>query len=427
MIAIVTQLQLRNTTSLAKAPPEPAAFGISTKMARALAYSWRVSILSELSVRPMSPSRFVEQIGGDLSQVARCFRQLAKWGYIELAEERPGGRGGAAIEHIYRGIQRAHFDTDTWTSVPRSERDAVSRSTIRAFSARIAEAVIAGTFDEEIDRHLSWDGVALDREAWNELGRRLDEILLWLSELGVQSAARLTPSGRERVPTIVGLTAYRSAHPPQTLLQGPRRDYHRADVPAPPITPFAIRPEMAKALSNKWRCRILMELSARPLSPSQFVEEVGGSMTHVARCFRELAQWGFVEVFEERKGGRHGGGVERIYRETSRPYFDTPTWSTLPRLIREDMSQSFLSSYFQRIHEAIEAGTFDTELDRHLSWKPVVLDRIAWSEVAERLDEVLAWLPELESESLDRVRGDFDLLIPTITGLISFRAARHVA
>src|SRR5215211_7884177 len=92
----------------------PAAFGISPQMAKALADSWRVRILAELSVRPLSPSRFVEEIGGELTHISRCFRQLAKWGFIEIVEERPGRRRGAAIEHVYRGIQRAHFETATW-------------------------------------------------------------------------------------------------------------------------------------------------------------------------------------------------------------------------------------------------------------------------------------------------------------------------
>jgi len=185
---------------------------------------------------------------------------------------------------------------------------------------------------------------------------------------------------------------------------------------------FAIGPKLAKALSNRWRCRILMELTSRPLSPSQFVQEIGGSKSHIARCFRELSDWGYVEVFEEKKGGRRRGGIELIYRNTRRPYFDTPTWITLPRLVREEMSQAFLNSYVQRITEAMDEETFDAETDRHFSWKPLALDRLAWTEVGEKLDEVLRWLPELEAESIERTKGDLNQLIPTVVGLFSFRS-----
>jgi DNA-binding transcriptional ArsR family regulator len=196
-----------------------------------------------------------------------------------------------------------------------------------------------------------------------------------------------------------------------------------AEAPAPKESgiDFAFGPAMAKALSNNWRCRILMELTHRPLSPSQFVEEIGGSMTHISRCFRELADLGLVEIFEERKGGRRGGGVERVYRCLRRPYFDTATWETLPLLVREEMSQSFLNSYVNRVVEAVEANTFDAESDRHFSWKPVLLDRTAWNEIGARLDGILGSLPDLERESVARISKIEDL-IPTIVGLACFRS-----
>lgn len=395
---------------------EPTAFGISARMARALADSWRVRILSELSVRPMSPSQFVEEVGGELTHISRCFRQLAEWDFVEVVEERPGRRRGAAIEHVYRGIRRAHFDTATWKTVSRSERDSWSRTAVSAYFARIAEAVEGGTFDAEIDRHVSWDGIALDRPAWLELGRRLDEVLEWLPELAVAADRRLQSGDGERIPTVVGLAAFRSPQPlSHMLLASPR---HRP--PPADNSEIAFGPRMAKALSNKWRSRILFELSSRPLSPSQFVEEIGGSMTHISRCFRELAEWKLVEIIEERRGGRRGGGVERIYRGLHRPFFDTASWESLPLLVRQEMSQSFLGAYMERVTEAIDADTFDAEDDRHFSWKPVLLDRPAWSELSQTLDKVLAWLPGLEGESLRRTDNPEDL-IPAVVGLASFR------
>lgn len=395
---------------------EPTGFGISARMAKALADSWRVRILSELSVRPMSPSQFVEEVGGELTHIARCFRQLAEWDFVEVVEERPGRRRGAAIEHVYRGIRRSHFDHAAWNTVSRSARDSWSRAAISAYFARIAEAVESGTFDAEVDRHVSWDGVALDRPAWLELGQRLDEVLEWLPELAVESDRRLQGSEGERIPTVVGLSAFRSPQSPTNMMLASRR--HRP--PPEANSQIAFGPRMAKALSNKWRSRILFELSSRPLSPSQFVEEIGGSMTHISRCFRELAEWGLVEIVEERKGGRRGGGVERIYRGLHRPFFDTAAWKTLPLMVRQEMSRSFLDAYMERVTEAIDADTFDAEDDRHFSWKPVLLDRPAWTELSQALDEVLESLPVLESDSLQRT-DDTDELIPTVIGLASFR------
>jgi DNA-binding transcriptional regulator GbsR (MarR family) len=402
---------------------KPFAFGISFQTGRALADAWKFRILGQVSVRPMSPSAFVEEIGGELTHISRCFRQLADLGYIEIVEVRPGRRRGAALEHVYRAVRRAYLDTPSWEGVPRSSREALSRATLDAYFERVREALNAGTFDQEHDRHLSWDEVALDLAAWKEVGKRLDDTLAFITELEVEAAERLAHSEVEPIPTSIGLTQFRSPQSIDAVLQGPERFKGPASADDPGA-PYALGPELAKALSNQWRFRVLMELSYKALSPSQFIEEHGGSMTHVSRCFRELAEWGFLEVFEERKGGRHGGGTEKIYRCTRRPYFDTPTWESFPRVVREEISQHVLDTYIGRVTEAIKAETFDADIDRHLSWKPVVFDRQAWTEVTETLDEVLALLPELEAQSLERT-PEVDQLIPTVVGLACFRSPKR--
>lgn len=393
-------------------------------MARALADPWRVRILAELSVRPLSPSRFVEEVGGELTVISRYFRQLAEWGYIELMEKRPGRRRGAAVEHVYRGIQRAYFNAATWEDVPHSKRNHVSRAAVSSFAARVSEAIAAGTFDEELDRHLSWDSVALDLPAWRHLGKELDEMLIWLEELESIAARRLVKANREPIPTIVGLSAFRSPQSPIEMLNASR--FHQAPPVVSEIDAFAVGTTLAKALSNQWRCRILSELSFRPLSPSQFIREFGGSKSHIARCFRELAEWSYVEVFEEKRGGQRRGGVELIYRNLRKPYFDTATWITLPKIVREEVSRAFLSSYFQRVALAMRGNCFDADIDRHFSWKPLTLDRLAWTEVSERLDALLECLPQLEADSIRRSGGDLKTLIPTVVGLFSFRSPHQI-
>jgi DNA-binding transcriptional ArsR family regulator len=387
-------------------------------MAKALADEWRSRILMELSVRPMSPSQFVKEVGGELWDISRCFTQLAQWGHVELIEVKRGeGRRGGE-EHIYRRVQRHHFDTATWEGLPRPLREEVSGSTIGSYIARISEAVAGGTFDAEVDRHLSWDGVWLDRIGWNQLGARLNEMLDWLPELGAQAAGRMSDSHEEPILTTVGLTAFRS---PQIATRRPRfsPSMDRSPAAAPP---FAISAKMAKALANKWRSRILLELSARPLSPSQFVKQAGGDLSNISRYFHQLVEWGYIELVETRRGGHRRGGTEHIYRKTQGAHFDTPTWEKLPLFLREEFSRSNLEAFIARISEAVEAGTFDAEVDRHLSWDGISLDRIAWSELMTRLDEVLAWLPTLEAEAAARLEESQEEAIPTTVGLTAFRS-----
>jgi predicted transcriptional regulator len=385
-------------------------------MAKALADEWRSRILMELSVRPMSPSQFVKEVGGELWDISRCFTQLAQWGHVELIEVKRGeGRRGGE-EHIYRRVQRHHFDTATWESLPRSLREEVTGPTIESYIARISEAVEGGTFDSEVDRHLSWDGVWLDRIGWKQLGACLNQVLDWLPELGAEAAGRMSDTREEPILTTVGLAAFRS---PQI---SPRRAQSPSDQPPEATPPFVISAKMAKALTNKWRSRILAELSVRPLSPSQFVKQIGGDLSNISRYFHQLVDWGYIELVEVRRGGHRRGGTEHIYRKSQGTHIDTPTWERLPLFLREEFSGSNLESYIARISEAVEAGTFDAEIDRHLSWDGISLDRLAWKQVMARLDEILSWLPELEAEAAARMAETAEEPIPTTVGLTAFRS-----
>ena len=400
---------------------EAAAFVISPKMARALSDTWRSRILMELSVRPLSPSQFVERFGGDLSHISRCFRQLAEWDYIEIAETQTGGRRRGGIEHIYRSVHRAHIDTSTWEQLPRANRDQFSISIIESYLARIQEALEAGTFDEEDDRHLSWDPLVLDEAGTKELGARLDSVLDWLPVLGVESAKRMAASGEEPIPTTVGLNAFRS--PPELGALPPRP----TEQPVGPAeaTPFAISAKMAKAMANKWRSRILMELRARPMSPTEFVNDIGGGRRNITRCFSQLAEWDYIEVVETRSGGARRGGQEKFYRLKERVHFDNETWRELPRFLRDEFSVSILQSYFTRVTEAIEAGTF--EADIHLSWDGIALDRQAWTELIARVDGVFYWLSTLADKASRRLEESGEEGTTVTVGLAVFRSPKSSA
>ncbi|MDX6624845.1 MAG: hypothetical protein QOE75_2777 [Solirubrobacterales bacterium] len=183
-----------------------------------------------------------------------------------------------------------------------------------------------------------------------------------------------------------------------------------------------ISAKLAKALANPMRAQIMTELSVRPLSPSQFQAITGGDLGNIARYFRQLEEWDFVEVIETRRGGHRRGGVEHIYRRIQSNLIKTEQWELLPVFLREDISANMLASYFARVNEAIEAGTFDAETDRHLSWDKPTLDRQAWEELSARLDEILDWLPDLARESAERMMESGEEPIPTTVGLAAFRS-----
>jgi hypothetical protein len=370
----------------------------------------------------MSPTDFVEKVGGELDRVAQGFRQLAELGFAELVEVRQGRQAGAAREHVYRRIQRAHLDTQTWEELSPAQRSGFSGSMVDAYVARVTEAIQGGTIDAEIDRHLSWDLILLDRQAWSHYMAQLDVTLDGIPEMTKEAALRMNRSGEEPIPVTFGLAAFRSPRSPADV--GSKALRYSQDAPESQ-TPSAlvISPKVAKALSNPHRSRILMELRVRPMSPSQYVKEIGGSLPWISCCFRELAALGLIELVEEQKGGRRAG-VEKVYRSLEPAHIDTKTWEKMPLFIREEFTGSIFSSYIARVTEAIAAGTFDAEDDRHFSWDAVSLDRIAWEQLIAQLDKRLYGLPRLEKEADERMKRSGEEPIPTLVGLAAFRSPR---
>jgi hypothetical protein len=369
----------------------------------------------------MSPKEFTRQIGGpSLPTVARYFRELKLWGFLEVAEERRGGRRRGAVEKVYRAIQRIHFDTSTWEQLPRYLRSECSHSMMEGLITRITEAVEAETFDAEKDRHLSWKTVRLDRLAWSEYSRHLDGVLAELEPLEVESAARIR-SEEDSLLATIGLLSFRS---PATKVGEHNETSHPLGEDRPH---FLMSARTAKALANPWRNRILAELHTRPMSPKQFLEEIGGpDLPTVARYFRQLKAWGYLEVLEELRGGNRRGSVEKVYRAIRRVHFNTPAWEQLPLGVRSACSVSMLDGLMTRLNDAIAADTLDAEVDRFLCWKTVNLDRKAWRQLARLLDDSLDRVQSLEGASIERIENEEAEEIPATVALLAFRSPQFL-
>lgn len=399
-------------------PKRAIAFGLNPKLASALTDPLRERILVELDNRTLSPSQFTHEAGADINRVSRCFRQLEKCGYAEVVEERPGSRRGKSIEHVYRRTANRLSDSWIWGGTPRAGRTLTPSLEFRAYLTQIVEAIEADTFDQEIDRHISWDIRALDETARRRLLQRMGRVFAWLGELEGDTTRRGRKATREVIPTTVGLFAIRSPQSPQEVL-------HRRRLPMlvrGKRDPFQLSPEIANAMANRWRARILLELLVKPLSPSQFVQRAGGDPSYVARCFRELADWGLIELIETRTGGRRRGAVERVYRNAHSLYFGMDTWPTVPRVLRVEMSNFLLTGYVDRLEEATDAKILDAEPERDLLWRPAVFDRAAWRQATVEMDRILEWIPQLERESVARAGSKRGHLIPTVLGLACFRS-----
>ncbi len=392
----------------------PFLYGIDPKLASALADPVRARILEELQSRPLSPSQFVKEKGGDLNCVARNFRYLKTCGYAEVVEERPRARRGASVEHVYGPPQSSGAPAPWEGKLPRVSLDPRVSPALSSYWSRILRAVADSTVSGHIETHCSWDTLVLDECAGAELRQRLNDVVSSVASSGIEGLGR-GDLAADLIPATVGFSILRSPQPPEEIV--------RRFKPLPQERPkrFEFGPEVANALANPWRAKILTELYSRPISPSQFVEKFGGDPSYVARCFRELSGWGLIELIEEKGGGRNGGGIERIFRNAQHCHFDRAVWATVPRFLRMAICRSWASVFGDRLDEIIEAGAWDEEFNR-VDTQPAALPARIWQELSGELDRILDWLPRLQSESIDRAGGDIARLDPTLVSMAYFES-----
>lgn len=181
----------------------------------ALRHPLRVRILEVVNERDISPNQFmIQQLAPDigvsanaLSSISYHFRELAKYGCIELVDT-VARRG--ATEHIYRGTLRAYFTDEEWETLSQEERCFVSRTVYQGLAARAESALLSRTFDSRTDRHLTWFAMEVDETGWTELMATLANSFAAVTKIRHDAAERLSAYGERGVPVTIGLLGFES-------------------------------------------------------------------------------------------------------------------------------------------------------------------------------------------------------------------------
>ncbi|HEX3737650.1 MAG TPA: hypothetical protein VHV53_08920 [Solirubrobacterales bacterium] len=160
----------------------------------------------------------------------------------------------------------------------------------------------------------------------------------------------------------------------------------------------------AAVLAHPLRVRILALLNERDLSPVEFCREgfapESMDVSHVAYHFRELAEYGCLEVIEENK---RRGSIEHVYRGIGRAFFSDSHWAALTPEERARISRTVIQGFFARADEAMMADTFDAREDRHLSWIAMKLDEQGWKELTTTLTAAYGEAEQIRIEAEERL------------------------
>jgi len=161
---------------------------------------------------------------------------------------------------------------------------------------------------------------------------------------------------------------------------------------------------LAVVYKDELRMKIVTEAYMREISPKLFYDEFGGgSVSRVARHFERLAESDWLQLERTETGGRRRGGVEHFYRATELVVFDLDNWSALPSSMRAAFSWTTFEQLTERVCAAVTAGTFDARADRHLSWTPLLLDRLGWERVIADLGSLYKNVLELQERAKLRI------------------------
>lgn len=188
--------------------------------------------------------------------------------------------------------------------------------------------------------------------------------------------------------------------------------------------PFLLR--MAKLFADPLRIKILGELSMRDMSPKQFFEEFGGgSLSRVSRHFKVLFEYEWLELIDEKSGGARRGAVEHFYRATGPGVFDESNWSDLPAVLKERVTWQVFATYAERFKEAMEAGTIDARVERHLTWSPALYDQVGWERILAKTLELYEFISEEQAEAKNRIAESGEEPIPVVIALSVFETPSH--
>jgi len=174
---------------------------------------------------------------------------------------------------------------------------------------------------------------------------------------------------------------------------------------------------LVKALAHPLRVEILAILNERMASPNELSKELEEGLSQVSYHVKVLKDF---ECIEMTKTEPRRGAVEHYYRATARAFLSDKDWKTLPDSIKPGMSAAVVKMVIDEVVTALNAGTFDTREDRHLSFTPGHVDEQGWQESVDLVNETLDKVIKIHAASAKRLAKSGEQGIPTTAVLMNF-------
>lgn len=366
------------------------------------AYPLRLTIVTELYMREMSVTEFVNEFGGgSLGKVRWHFRKLAEHGWLRKVRTRKGSRGRP--QDVYRSTELAFYDDECAEELPVSVRAAFSTRILQQMGERIANARLGQTVDSREDRVLSTASFLLDERGWLEAHGVVEACFRLLAQEQLDAKLRISSSGAPATLMMVSMASFESPDVNSATHSPTGRQ------PSAPVMDLdlgiLLETRLAKVFGDPVNIRIVNEVDEVAMSPTELAERIGDlPVWQVDKKCKHLEKYGWVARVEERTGGARRGAKEVYYRAT-RPPAKVDLWPEPATAGRSDQGATILKAFYQRVIESFAAGTMDERHDRHLTWSVLLVDELGWKQVTDLLRAAEKQLAEVRRRTSHRLNS----------------------
>ena len=178
---------------------------------------------------------------------------------------------------------------------------------------------------------------------------------------------------------------------------------------------------IAFVVKHPIRVDVLAILNERVASPSEIAVLIGENVSKVGHHVKELFEAGCLELVKEEKVR---GAIEHFYRPSLRPNISDAEWAKLSDESRAELSGLVFQAIMAEGLGALRADTFDSRLNRHLSWRVVNVDEQGFNELADDKAESLVEVERIEARSDGRMVESGAKGLSVIVAAMVFERAR---
>lgn len=158
--------------------------------------------------------------------------------------------------------------------------------------------------------------------------------------------------------------------------------------------------QLIRALSHPARARALAILNERVASPKEIAKELDLPLGNLSYHIRTLKDFGCIELVDEVP---RRGATEHYYRGTTRSFLNDESWAKLDPTTKAGISLAGLKVINKHAKDAIEADTFDSRNERHLSCTPLLLDEEGFAEASDLFAETMESLAVINAAAANRM------------------------